>query len=219
MPVIPVMLPPAVRGWPPGPSLPDRVPAAMTIGIDCVAALAAWLTGVEVVTMRSTLQADQLHCQGGETVHLTAAQRYSMAMVCPSIQPRSRSPCLKPHLTLGVGAEGQVADPRHLWLLLCTHERPGHYDPEKTKELASFHSITSSARASQVGGISRLGALAVLRLMTSSNFVGLGWGEIVQARPLLKNPGPRRQPSATHLRALLHSSPTHPPRTHELCTW
>jgi hypothetical protein len=34
------------------------------------------------------------------------------------------------------------------------------------------YSITSSARASSVGGISMLRALAVLRLMTSSNLVG-----------------------------------------------
>src|SRR5260370_7999286 len=34
------------------------------------------------------------------------------------------------------------------------------------------YSITSSARASSVGGTSRPGALAVLRLITSSNFTG-----------------------------------------------
>jgi hypothetical protein len=34
------------------------------------------------------------------------------------------------------------------------------------------YSITSSARASKVGGTSRPSALAVLRLMTRSNFVG-----------------------------------------------
>ena len=35
-----------------------------------------------------------------------------------------------------------------------------------------LHSITSSARASSDGGTSRPSALAVLRLITSSNFVG-----------------------------------------------
>jgi hypothetical protein len=38
------------------------------------------------------------------------------------------------------------------------------------------HSITSSARASRAGGTSRPSALAVLRLMTSSNFVGCSTG-------------------------------------------
>ena len=43
-------------------------------------------------------------------------------------------------------------------------------------ELASPHSITSSARASSVGGIVRPSAFAVLRLMTDSNLVGNSTG-------------------------------------------
>src|SRR5262249_19540440 len=43
---------------------------------------------------------------------------------------------------------------------------------EQRDELAPFHSITSSARASSDGGTSSASALAVLRLITSSNFVG-----------------------------------------------
>src|SRR5262245_23022950 len=42
---------------------------------------------------------------------------------------------------------------------------------EKRYELATPHSITSSARASSVGGMSRPSALAVVRSMTRSNFV------------------------------------------------
>src|SRR5262249_62147509 len=44
--------------------------------------------------------------------------------------------------------------------------------PAERNELAPLHSITSSARASSVGGTSRPSALAVLRLITSSNLVG-----------------------------------------------
>ena len=43
---------------------------------------------------------------------------------------------------------------------------------EPHDELAPFHSITSSARASSVGGTSRPSALAVLRLITNSNLTG-----------------------------------------------
>ena len=43
---------------------------------------------------------------------------------------------------------------------------------EQRDKLAPPHSITSSARASSVGGTSRPSAFAVLRLMTSSNLVG-----------------------------------------------
>src|SRR5262245_693533 len=46
------------------------------------------------------------------------------------------------------------------------------------------HSITSSARASSVGGTSRPSALAVLRLMTSSNFVGACTGRSAGFSPL-----------------------------------
>jgi hypothetical protein len=43
---------------------------------------------------------------------------------------------------------------------------------DERDEVAPLHSITSSARASNVGGTSRPSALAVLRLITNSNFVG-----------------------------------------------
>ena len=39
------------------------------------------------------------------------------------------------------------------------------------------YSITSSARASRVGGTSRPSALAVFRLSTNSNFVGCSTGK------------------------------------------
>src|SRR5262245_49846932 len=44
--------------------------------------------------------------------------------------------------------------------------------------LASHHSITSSARASSVGGTSRPSALAVLRLITSSYLFGRCKGRV-----------------------------------------
>src|SRR5262249_30692537 len=58
------------------------------------------------------------------------------------------------------------------WLLRARRERPGGRAAEQRDELAAFHSITSSARASSVGGTVRPSALAVLRLITSSYFVG-----------------------------------------------
>ena len=55
---------------------------------------------------------------------------------------------------------------------------------EQRDELAPLHSITSSARASSVGGTSRPSALAVLRLMTSSNLVGACTGRSAGFSPL-----------------------------------
>jgi hypothetical protein len=51
------------------------------------------------------------------------------------------------------------------------------------------HSITSSARASNVGGTSRPSALAVLRLITSSNFVGCSTRRSAALAPLRKFAG------------------------------
>src|SRR5262249_35774583 len=68
-----------------------------------------------------------------------------------------------------------VEKPDHrLRALLCARrERPRSRNADQCDELAPpDHSITSSARASSVGGTSRPRALAVLRLITSSYLVG-----------------------------------------------
>src|SRR5262249_27591153 len=67
----------------------------------------------------------------------------------------------------------QESDPRHhTGLLRASRKRPrGRRAAEQRDELAALHSITSSARASSVGGTSRPSALAVVRSMTRSNFV------------------------------------------------
>ena len=49
---------------------------------------------------------------------------------------------------------------------------PDFHRLDRTSFAWRTHSITSSARASSVGGTSRPSALAVLRLMTNSNLVG-----------------------------------------------
>src|SRR5262249_10261201 len=51
-------------------------------------------------------------------------------------------------------------------------DRPCSRPADERDELAPPHSITSSARASSVGGTSRPSVLAVLRLITSSYLVG-----------------------------------------------
>src|SRR5262249_30159889 len=55
---------------------------------------------------------------------------------------------------------------------------------EQCHDLAPPHSITSSARASSVGGISKPSALAVTRLTTSSNLVGSATGRSAGFSPL-----------------------------------
>src|SRR5262249_39258484 len=81
------------------------------------------------------------------------------------------------------------SDNRHRCLLRARRERPRHSRAaEKRDELAPLHSITSSARASSVGGTSRPSALAVLRLITSSNLVGCCTGRSAGFAPLRIRP-------------------------------
>src|SRR6516225_795590 len=69
------------------------------------------------------------------------------------------------------------ADPRQpIALLRPRRERPRRRAAEQRDELATPHSITSSARASSAGRTSRPIALALLRLMINSNLVGCSTG-------------------------------------------
>src|SRR5262245_31962284 len=79
----------------------------------------------------------------------------------------------------------EQADHRHRRLLRARRKRPrGSRATEQRHELAPHHSITSSARASMIGGISRPIALAVLTLITSVNLVGRSIGKSAALAPL-----------------------------------
>src|SRR5262249_16092403 len=83
-----------------------------------------------------------------------------------------------PYFRIVLGQARQHADaPQPARLLRVRRKRPRRRTPEKRDELASSHSITSSARASKVGGISKASAFAVLRLITRSNLVGACTGK------------------------------------------
>src|SRR5437899_1673927 len=69
-------------------------------------------------------------------------------------------------------------------LLRVRYERPCGRATEKRDKLPPLHSITSSARASSVVGTVRPSALAVLRLITSSYFVGACTGRSAGFSPL-----------------------------------
>src|SRR5262245_9414953 len=81
----------------------------------------------------------------------------------------------EPGLPLGI-VRGDIREhanaPHSLDLLRARRERPRGRAADERDELAPSHSITSSARASSVGGTSRPSDLAVLRLMIISNLVG-----------------------------------------------
>src|SRR6516162_9349343 len=73
--------------------------------------------------------------------------------------------------------------PHPLALLRARRERPRHGGAEEHDERAPLHSITSSARASSVGGTSRPSVLAVFRLITSSYLVGSCTGRSAGSSP------------------------------------
>jgi hypothetical protein len=63
----------------------------MTMGIVVVAFFAARTAGTILVTMRSTFRLTSSYAAAASRSICPAAQRYSMAMFRPSIQPRSRN--------------------------------------------------------------------------------------------------------------------------------
>src|SRR5262249_60944508 len=92
------------------------------------------------------------------------------------------------HLPFGIvrGKVHQTTDPpRPLALLRARRERPcRRRTAEQRDKLAPRHSITSSASASSVGGISTPNAFAVARLMTSSNLAPASTGRSPGFSPL-----------------------------------
>src|SRR5262245_2830926 len=98
----------------------------------------------------------------------------------PTELPQTLQEGPQPELIPGIIRRGwqKHADPSHAFALLRPHrQRPRRRRAaEQRDEVAPLHSITSSARASSVGGMVRPSTLAVVRLMTSSNLDGCSTG-------------------------------------------
>src|SRR5215470_10433945 len=110
--------------------------------------------------------------------------------------------CVAPHDVTGFGqtlaknshglrargsrASAEISYHRHLRLLRPRRARPcrGGGGAEQREECAAPHSITPSARASTVDGIWRSRVLAVFRLITISNLVGVCTGRSLGFSPL-----------------------------------
>src|SRR6516164_9524801 len=103
----------------------------------------------------------------------------NIAILYPSERLKSLPKRSDAGLLLGImlGKCVQKHDPPHsLRLLRVRRERPRSRAAEQRDERAALHSITSSARASSVGGISRPRAFAVVMFMMRSNLVGCSTG-------------------------------------------
>src|SRR5262245_9118951 len=105
--------------------------------------------------------------------------------------PDSRIRCTKAavHWLCAADTRPEQSDGRRLCLLHARRERPHRRRAtEQRYEPAPPHSITSSASASSLGGISRPSPFAVLRLMTRSNFVGCTTGSSLGFSPFRIRP-------------------------------
>src|SRR5262245_10389345 len=104
-------------------------------------------------------------------------------------QPLDESGELSPPPRIALVRTQEHADAAHLLRLLrARRERPRRRAADDLDELAPLHSITSSARASSVGGIVRPSALAVLRLMIRSTLVTCCTGRSAGFSPLRMRP-------------------------------
>src|SRR5262249_43281263 len=90
-----------------------------------------------------------------------------------------------PHaIRVAVGRRGmQEPDCRRSRLLCPRRKRPRRRAAEQRDELASPHSIPSSARTRSVGGTSKASALAVFKLRTVSYLVGACTGRSAGLAP------------------------------------
>src|SRR5262249_15165492 len=189
---MPVMFPPGRLRLATSPSATGSPPIVKTIGSVVVARLAARAVGsppVEAITANLTL--DQLSRQRRQSVPLTHCpapfdRNISAFRIASFIETLpKRGNCVRQSVRrLGI----EKPDHGHCRLLCARRERPCGRAADKRYELAALHSITSSARASSLSGTSRLSALAVLRLSTSSNLVDCTTGRSPGFSPLRMRP-------------------------------
>src|SRR5262249_12552169 len=93
--------------------------------------------------------------------------------------------CCQPGRVTRRGDKTQKADACNLRLLRPHRERPRcRRAAEQRDEIAALHSITSSAIASSLSGTAKASALAVFKLITSSNLTDCITGRSVGFVPL-----------------------------------
>src|SRR5215472_5092013 len=145
------------------------------------------------------LTAHQISCEVGQSVGLVLRpailDRHILTLDVAGFT-KALAECSQKVCTIGRPRDAEESHDRHRRLLRARRERPGGgRAADERDELAPLHSITASARASSVGGISRPSALAVVRLITRSNLVGCSTGMSAGAVPrkILSTISPQRR--------------------------
>src|SRR5262249_8396936 len=127
-------------------------------------------------------QRDQFRRVSANVVGFASGPARVDAHVAPDDPARLREPLLErpdPGLKVRIvrGGVQEHADAPHFFALLrARSERQCCRTAEQRDELAPFHSITSSARASSVCGTVRPSALTAFWLTASSNLTGCSTG-------------------------------------------
>src|SRR6516165_4486169 len=110
-----------------------------------------------------------------------------VAALCPTqffkCLPERRHIGLRIPIVLGKGRQHAHAPRIMVELLRARRERPRRSAAEQRDELATLHSITSSATCCRCAGTSIPSALAVLRLMVNSNLSGAWTGNCAGLAP------------------------------------
>ena len=161
-----------------------------TMGIVVVAALAANAAALGACDDHRHLPANQLGRHRRQLILLILRPAVFDCDVSPSTKPTSfrpwRNPRRRSEAPRGVGRETRSpASPAAAPAPPAATRRRA---AEQRDELASPHSITSSARASSDGGTASPSARAVFKLMTSSNLVDCTTGKSAGLAPLRTRP-------------------------------
>src|SRR5262245_11458525 len=167
----------------------NRVAAACVDDRDCRSRRLGYDCRGGVSSDHRHLTAYQIGCEVGQSVGLVLRpailDRHILALDVADFT-KALPECGQKACTIGRRPRtAEESYHRHRRLLRACRKRPRRRAGEQHDELAaSLHSITSSARASTVGGISMPSALAVLRLTTSSYLVGACTGRSAGFSPL-----------------------------------
>ena len=176
----PVRLPPGRLRLATRPSLTGSAPIVKTIGMVVVAALATDAPRRAGCDDHSHPQTNEFGRQGNHRSMYPSAQRYSIATVWPSMKPVLLSPSAKCRQAVCQTDRGMALRKPITGIAgCCARAASGHAaaaPPRSVMNSRRSHSITSSARASSIGGTVRPRALAVMRLRTKSNLVGCSTG-------------------------------------------
>src|SRR5262245_56401529 len=192
MELTPVMLPPGRFRLATRPSWTGSKPMLKTIGIVVVAALAASavaeLRGVAMTAPAAYEIGHQFRNSGKVVLCPAVFNCYVLTLDVAGFTQSFAERCQQTRHRLW-RIRMDISDDGNGWLPRARRERPkkrrrDRGAADKRDELAALHSITLSARRTRPAGTSCPIALAVFRLITSSNVVGCSTGRSAGFAPL-----------------------------------